>query len=96
LPAVNEGGGDTVIDGARLERTLGFAIGLNRFEGKSVVALDQFKRDARHGGSGTMLDGQDDTIVTVPPEMIGITPGVEFRRFAQGLTDADGACALFA
>ena len=71
-------------------------IGLDRVQGEGVIALGEFKRDAWHGGSGTMLDGQDDTIVTVPPEMIGITPGVEFRRSAQGLTDADGACAIFA
>jgi hypothetical protein len=96
LLAVSEGGGDTVIEGTRLKRALGLAIGLNRFEGKSVVALDQFKRDAWHGGSGAMLDGQDDAIVTVPPEIeVGITPGMELRRSAQRLTGADGACALF-
>src|SRR3954469_16124533 len=55
LLAVHEGGGDTVIDGVRLERSVGLAIGLNRLEGKSAVALDQFERDAWHGGSGTML-----------------------------------------
>ena len=96
LLAVQEGGGDSVIDGGRLERSVGLAIGLNRFEGKSAVALDQFERDAWHGGSGTMLDGQDDTIVTVPPEIeVGIAPGVELRRSAQGLTGTNGARALF-
>src|ERR1700722_8195589 len=35
LLAVHEGGGDSVIDGVRLERSVGLAIGLNRFEGKS-------------------------------------------------------------
>ena len=42
-----------------------------------------------------MLDGQDDAIVTVAPEIeVGIAPGVEFGRSAQGLTGADGAGAL--
>ena len=52
---------------------LGLVIGLNRLEGECVVALDQFKRDAWRGGGGTMLDGQDDAIVTIPPEIeVGI------------------------
>ena len=56
-----------MIDGGRLERSVGLAIGLNRFEGKSAVALDQFERDARHGGSGTMArrSTDRDTIVTL-------------------------------
>ena len=42
-----------------------------------------------------MLDGQDDAIVAVAAEIeVGITPGVEFRRSAQGLTGADGAGSL--
>jgi hypothetical protein len=96
LLAIGEGCGDALIDGSRFDRALGLAIGLNRFEGECVVALDQFKCDAGHGGGGTMLDGQDDAIVTVPSEIeIGIPPGMELRRSAQGLTGADGACALF-
>ena len=43
-----------------------------------------------------MFDGQNDAIVTVASEIeVGITPGVELRRSAQGLTGADGACTLF-
>jgi hypothetical protein len=42
-----------------------------------------------------MLDGQDDTIVTVAPEIeVGIAPGMEFRRSAQGLAGAHGTGAL--
>ena len=75
---------------------LGLVIGLNRLEGECVAALDQFKRDAWRGDGGTMLDGQDDTIITVPPEIeIGIAPGMELRRSAQGLPGTDGAGALF-
>ena len=96
LVAIGEGRGDALIDGSRFDTMLGLVIGLYRLEGKSIVALDQFKRDAWRGGGGTMLDAQDDTIVTVPPEIeVGIAPGVELRRSAQGLTGADGAGALF-
>ena len=42
-----------------------------------------------------MFDGQDDAIVTVAAEIeVGIAPGMEFRRSAQGLAGADGAGAL--
>jgi hypothetical protein len=96
LVAIGEGRGDALIDGIRFDTMLGLVIGLDRLEGKSVVALDQFKRDAWRGGGGTMLDAQDDTIVTVPSEMeVGIAPGVELRRSAQSLTGAYGARALF-
>ncbi len=93
--AVHEGGGDTVIDGIRLDGALGLAIGLNRLESKCVIALDQFKRDAWHGGGSPMLDRQDDAVVTVAAEVeVGIAPGVEFGRPAQRLTGTDGAGAL--
>ena len=47
------------------------------------------------GGGGAMLDGQDDAIVAVAAEIeVGIAPGVELRRSAQGLAGADGAGAL--
>ena len=96
LVAIGEGRGDALIDGSRFDTMLGLVIGLYRLEGKSIVALDQFKRDAWRGGGGTMLDAQDDTIVTVPPEIeVGIAPGVELRRSAQRLPGTDGARALF-
>ena len=39
-----------------------------------------------------MFDGQDDAIVTVTAEIeVGIAPGMELRRSAQGLPGADGA-----
>ena len=96
LAAVGEGRGDALIDGSRLDTPLRLAIGLHRLEGQGVVALDQFKRYARHGGGGPMLDGQDDTIVTVAPEIeVGIAPGMELRGSAQGLPGADGTGALF-
>ena len=42
-----------------------------------------------------MLDGQDDAIVAVAAEIeVGIAPGVELGRSAQGLAGADGAGAL--
>ena len=47
------------------------------------------------GGGGAMLDGERDAIVAVAAEIeVGIAPGVEFGRSAQGLTGADGASAL--
>ncbi len=96
LRAVGEGCGDALIDGSWFDTALGLAVGLSRFEGKSVIALGQFKRDAGNGGGGTMFDGQDDAIVTVPSEIeVGVTPGVELRGSAQGLPRADGAGALF-
>ena len=95
LLAVREGCGDALIDGGRLDVALGLAIGLDWLEGKSVVALGEFKGDAWHGGGGAMLDGQDDAIVAVAAEIeVGIAPGVELRRSAQGLTGADGARTL--
>ncbi len=43
-----------------------------------------------------MFDGQDDAIVTVTAEIeVGIAPGMELRRSAQGLPGAEGAGALF-
>jgi hypothetical protein len=87
LLAVREGGCDAAIDRSRLDTMLGLVIGLNWLEGECVVALGQFKRDARYGGGGPMLDGQDDAIVIVAPEIeVGIAPGVE---------SADGAPAPF-
>ena len=42
-----------------------------------------------------MLDGQDDAVVAVAAEIeVGVAPGVELRRSAQGLTGADGAGTL--
>ncbi len=94
--AVGEGCGDALIDGGWSDTALGLAIGLRRLEGKSVIALDQFKRNARHGSGGTMLDGQDDAIVTVSAEIeVEIAPGMELRRSAQGLPGADGAGSFF-
>ena len=70
-------------------------IGLDGLQGEGVIALGEFKRDAWHGGSGPMLDGQNDAVVTIAAEVeVGIAPGVEFRRPAQGLTGADGTGAL--
>ena len=60
-----------------------------------MIALDEFERDAGDGGSGAMFDGQDDAILAVAAQIeVGIAPGVEFRRSAQGLTGADGAGSL--
>jgi hypothetical protein len=43
-----------------------------------------------------MLDGQNDMIVTVAPEIeVGISQGMEFRRSTKSPTGANGACALF-
>jgi hypothetical protein len=60
-----------------------------------VITLGQFERHTGHGGGGAMLDGQHDAIVAVAAKVeVGITPGVEFRRSAQGLASADGAGSL--
>jgi hypothetical protein len=62
---------------------LRLVIGWDRFEGQGVVALDQFNCNARHGGGGPMLNGQDNAIVTVVPRIeVGIAPGVELRGSA--------------
>jgi hypothetical protein len=96
LVGVGEGRGDALIDGSWFDMMLWLVIGLDRLKGECVVALDQFKRDAWHGGSGTMLDSQNDAVVTVASEIeVGITPGVELRRSAQRLTGTDCAGALF-
>lgn len=90
-----KGGGDALIDGRRVDAALGLAIGPHRLESQGVVVLDQFKGNARHGGGGPMLNGQDDAIVTVAPEIeVGIAPGMEFRGSAQRLPGADGAGSL--
>ena len=95
LAAACKGCGDTLINGSRFDAALGLAIGLDRLESQGSVALDQFKHHARHGGSGAMLDGQDDAIVTVTPEIqVGIAPGMELRGSAQRLPGADGAGSL--
>jgi hypothetical protein len=96
LLAVGEGCGDALIEGSWFDTALGLAIGLDRLEGKGVGALDQFKRNARHGSSGAMFDGQDDAIVTVAAEIeVRIAPGMELRRSAQGLPGADGGGSFF-
>ena len=95
LLAIGEGCGDALIDGLRLDAAPGLTICLDRLEGQSVVAFGQFKRQSGHGGGGAMLDSQDDAIVAVAAEIeVGVTPGVELRRSAQGLTGADGARPL--
>ena len=96
LLAVGEGCGDALIDGSRLDTMLGLAIGL---EGSRARALSRWISSSVTpgiGGGGAMLDGQNDAVVTVAAEIeVGIAPGVELRRSAQGLTGADGAGALF-
>ena len=70
-------------------------IGLDGLQSEGVIALGEFESDAGDGGGGAMLDGQDDAVVTVAAEVeVGIAPGVEFGRPAQGLTGADGTGAL--
>jgi hypothetical protein len=70
-------------------------IGLDGFECEGVVVLSKFKRDALHGGGGTMLNGENDAVVAVASEVeVGITPGVELGRATQGLTGTTGASAL--
>ena len=72
------------------------AIDVARLECKGVVTLGEFKCDALHGGGGAMLNGQDDAIVAVAAEIeVGIAPGMELRRSAQGLAGADGGLTLF-
>src|SRR5208283_5281650 len=83
------------IDRSWFDTALGLAVRLDGFEGKGVVALGEFKRHTGPGSGGAMLDGQDDAIVAVAAKVeVGITPGVEFGRSAQGLAGADGAGSL--
>src|SRR5271167_4866302 len=66
-----------------------------RLEGKGAVALGEFERHTGHGGGSPMLDGQDDTIVTVAAKVEGGSPPRRgFRRSAQGLPGTHGTGAL--
>ena len=43
-----------------------------------------------------MFDGQDDAIIAVAAQIeVGVAPGVELGRAAQGLSGTDGAGTLF-
>ena len=96
LCAVGEGCGDALIDRSWPDRALGLAIGLDRFEGESVVSLGEFERHGGHRSGGAVLDSQNDAVVAVASEIeVGIAPGVELRRSAQRLTGTDGAGSLF-
>src|SRR5208282_3427445 len=93
--SVCESRGDALIHGDRLEAAVGLGIGLDWLQSESVIALGEFERHTGCGGCGAMLDGQHNAIVTVAAKVeVGITPGVEFRRSAQGLAGADGASSL--
>jgi len=86
---------DALVDGSLLDGAFGLGIGLDGLQGEGVIALGEFESDAGDGGGGAMLDGQDDAVVTVAAEVeVGIAPGVEFGRSAQGLTGTDGTGAL--
>jgi hypothetical protein len=87
--------GDALVDGGLLDEAFGLGIGLDGLQGEGVIALGEFESDAGDGGGGAMLDGQHDAVVAVAAEVeVGIAPGVEFGRSAQGLTGADGTGAL--
>jgi len=93
--AIGERRGDALIHGRRLDATLGLGIGLAGLQGEGVVLLGELERDAGHGGGGAMLGGQDDAVVAIAAEIeVGIAPGVELRRSAQGLAGASGSGAL--
>jgi len=48
-----------------------------------------------HGGGGAMPAGKGEAVVAVAAEIeVGITPGVEFRRSAQGVAGPSGAGPL--
>ena len=95
LAGVGENRGDALIDGILLDGAIGLGIGLDGPRGEGVIALGEFESDAGDGGGGAMLDGERDAIVGVAAEVeVGIAPGVEFGRSAQGLTGADGAGSL--
>ncbi len=70
-------------------------LSLDGLQGQGVISLGEFERDAGDGRGSAMLDGERDAIVGVAAQIeVGIAPGVEFGRSAQGLTGADGAGAL--
>lgn len=92
---VGESRGDALIHGDRLDAAVGLGIGLDGLQGKCVITLGEFECHTGHGGGGAMFDGQYDPIVAVAAEIeVGIAPGVEFGRSAQGLAGADGAGPL--
>ena len=87
--------GDALIDGFLVDGAIGLGIGLDGPQGEGVIALGEFERDAGDGRGGAMLDGERDAVVAVAAEVeIGIAPGVEFGRSAQGLAGTDGSGAL--
>ena len=95
LPGFLQEGGDALIDGSGLAARLVSMIGLHGPQGERVIALDQFERDGGDGRGGAMLDGERDAIVGVAAQIeVGIAPGVEFGRSAQGLTGTDGTGTL--
>ena len=70
-------------------------VGLNGLQGESVIALSEFECHRGNSGGGAMFDGQNNALVAVTAKIeVGITPGVEFGRSAQGLTGTDGCGAL--
>ncbi len=86
LSALREGCGDALIDGSWCGGTLQLTIGLDEFEGESIVALGELEGDGLHRGGGTMFDGEDDAVVAVAAQVeVGVAPGVEFGRASQGL-----------
>ena len=95
LAAVRERLGDTLIHRSRFDATLGLEIGLDGLQGEDAVALGELERDAGHRSGGAMLGGQDDAVIAVAAEIeVGIAPGVELGRSAQGLAGADGSSAF--
>ena len=64
------------------------------FEGEGIGALGEFEGNGGHGGCGAVLDGQGDLVSVTAEIEVGVAPGVELGRAAQGLAGADVAGAF--
>ena len=72
-----------------------WGVALDEFEGECRTALNEFEGLRGDAGSGAMFDGQGEAVAGIAAQVeVGVAPGVEFGRTAQGLAGAHVAGAL--
>src|SRR6266481_4801498 len=89
---IGERRGDALIDGAGWRRW--WIAPVDDLEGERVGALRELERDGGHGGRSAVLDRQGEVLSVATQVKIGVAPGVELGRAAQGLAGTDAASAL--
>jgi hypothetical protein len=89
-----EGGGDALVDRALLAGLFWLWSAVDDFEGEGIGALGEFEGNGGHGGCGAVLDGKGELIAVTAQIEVGVTPGVELGRAAQGLAGSDVAGAF--